>query len=143
LSQPNSVGEVGEPGPDESAVSDAEWSKLTQDAVTELLYMGRERRDEGRQRSKRVLLMVVRVEHPGGTEAAFRATSRDISSMGVGFLHGTFIYPETQCMVAVPTSDGRYAAIHGKVARCQLISGGQHEVGVEFDAPVDLATLLL
>lgn len=130
-------------GLDTLRMTDKQWQAMLDeiDAQTRS-FEGRDRRRESRRRYKKSLKLIIRVEHPGGSAVTFRIRSRDISSCGIGFLHGSFIYPQTPCTIVLPTANGELMAIRGKAVRCRLLKGKLHEVGIEFHEPIDLEVFL-
>lgn len=126
-------------GLDTLRLSDKQWANVMSEieAATPT-YDGGERRRDSRRRYKKHLRVIVRVEHPGGSNMTFAVRSRDISAMGVGFLHGSFLYPGTPCSVVLPALDGRMFSVKGTIVRCRLLQGKLHEVGVEFTDPIEL-----
>lgn len=77
--------------------------------------------------------------HPGDPDrrSPFRVVPANLSSGGVGFLHGAFVHPGTPCDIMLSKLTGEPELIHGVVARCELASGRVHLVGVKFNAPID------
>lgn len=75
--------------------------------------------------------------HPGGVETRCLVTARNLSVGGLGFLHGGFLYDGTRCQLHVPTIYGDRRTLTGAVRSCRHISGNIHEVGVQFDEPID------
>jgi CheY-like chemotaxis protein len=76
--------------------------------------------------------------HPGGSEAAVRVASRNLSRGGMSLLHSAYIHPGSNCRVDLPTPSGTVRAVHGKIARCIHRGGVLHELGIKFDQHVDL-----
>lgn len=83
--------------------------------------------------------LIIRVTHPGGTVVAYRIRPRDMSELGMGFLHGNFLYPGSGCRLDLRRRDGEGIAMLARVARCDHITGRVHDVGIEFNEPIDLA----
>ncbi len=77
-----------------------------------------------------------------GLENYFIMVPRNISETGIGLLHGQFIYPQTVCTIHHKTLGGKLAGVKGRVVYCRHVLGRVHEVGVQFDEPVDLGTIL-
>lgn len=73
---------------------------------------------------------------------AYKVRPLNISSTGVGFLHGAFVYPGTVCSLIARDLGGVPRQLTGHVVRCRLIQGRVHEVGVRFDEPIDLTELV-
>jgi FixJ family two-component response regulator len=85
----------------------------------------------------RVLWVDVRLEHPGGTDISVRIACRNLSSGGIGLLHNSYVYPDTMCTVWLPHPKKRTVAVQGRVVRCQHVRGKVHEIGVQFEEPLD------
>lgn len=83
--------------------------------------------------------LVIELEHPGGTRVALLVKPRNLSSKGIGFVHGSFLYVGSHCSVTLKARDGKLAQITGKVARCAYLHGRVHEIGVKFDEPLKLS----
>lgn len=77
-----------------------------------------------------------------GAEVTFDVVPRNLSRMGMAFLHGRFVYPDTPCHVALPTQDGSGTFIDGRIRMCRHIGGIVHEVSVVFNEPIDLSLLV-
>lgn len=83
--------------------------------------------------------VVIRIGQPGGTSATYIVRPRNLSRTGMGFLHGSFCYPGSVCEVAIPTCDSDRAALSGKIVRCRHVRANVHEVGMQFDHPIELS----
>lgn len=79
----------------------------------------------------------LRLSPPCGSTVSLQVVARNLSASGIGLLHANFVYPDTPCTALIPSNWGTLSAIRGRVVRCQHFSGVVHEVGVEFDEPVD------
>ncbi len=76
----------------------------------------------------------------GGSWEAYLVPTRNISEREVNFLHGTFLYPGTRCMVQLTTPHGTWDDVYGRVSDCRYIGQGSiHEVCVEFEESIDPA----
>lgn len=62
---------------------------------------------------------------------------RDLSSTGVGFLHGSFMHVDSDCVVSMPTLTGEWIDTPGNVVCCQHVQGKVHEIGVHFRQQID------
>lgn len=82
--------------------------------------------------------LIATLKHPGGTIITYLVRPRDLSSGGISFLHGAFVYPQTQCRFTLRGMDGLSMPVEGEVVRCRHVRGRIHEVGVRFNEPVDL-----
>lgn len=82
--------------------------------------------------------VVVRLAQPGGTDAELNLVCRNISREGMSLLHGAFVHQGSPITALLPTTTGETRSIAGKVVRCIHRSGRVHELGIKFNAPVDL-----
>jgi CheY-like chemotaxis protein len=84
---------------------------------------------------------VVTVPGPDDTTADYAVAARNLSRLGMGAIVGQFIYPRSKCTVKLHSPHGREQDAPGRVVRCRYLvgSGSLHEIGVEFDRPLDVA----
>ncbi len=82
--------------------------------------------------------VIVRVTHPTGSTVDYAVLPRDISTRGVAFLHGQFLYPQSRLAVMLRNITGQWITIDGQVRHCQLLAGKLHHIRVVFDEPIDL-----
>ncbi len=101
-----------------------------------------ERRGENRLNYHKEAGLIVQMHHPGGSIVNYLVRSRNLSSGGIAFLHGAFVYQGTRCAVALMTTANRVAPFNGKVVRCQLVHRHIHDVGVCFDRPIRLSDFI-
>ena len=89
----------------------------------------------------RVWTLAVEIQQAHGDWVRYEVPTRNISETGVCFLIGHFVYPGTPCRLYPATLHGQTVEITGRVVRCRYLTGtpSLHEVGVQFDAPIDLA----
>lgn len=86
----------------------------------------------------RVRTCIIHFQTPGLSQpAAYVAPTRNISSGGMSFLHGGFVYPGTRCVVQIISKKGSWKHIEAKVVRCVFVSGTIHEVGVAFATEIE------
>jgi len=82
-----------------------------------------------------VAVLAIVDEH--GNRRNYAVEPRDLSSSGMGALHGTFLHPGTLCTVGLRRLDGTAASIRAEVVRCRLIRSGVHELGVRFEERIN------
>ncbi len=87
----------------------------------------------------RVPNCVVRMHQPGSAGYVnYSVPTRNIAAGGMGFLHGGFVHKGTRCTAQLTTTRGSWADVPGIVVRCRYLGHSTlHEVGVEFDSPID------
>jgi hypothetical protein len=56
----------------------------------------------------------------------------------MSLLHGKFVYDGTLCVAGLKALDGQLVPVRGKVMWCRLIAGRIHEIGIQFEEPIDL-----
>jgi len=81
----------------------------------------------------------VAIANPGGNRVSYTVIPRNLSRWGMGFLHGRFVYQDSECAVSLKTLDGEVVTAQGKVVRCLHLGSTIHEVGVLFHTPIDLS----
>ncbi len=80
----------------------------------------------------------VRIDHPGGSAAVYLVQPRDLSAGGMGFLHGGFLHAGGVCSVKLRDKEGKTVMVTGRIARCRMIKGRTHEVGIAFEERIEL-----
>jgi len=78
------------------------------------------------------------VTHPGGSEANLRLACRNLSRGGISLLHTSYVHPGSPCRITLPGGDGTPRDLAGTVRRCIHRRGTLHEIGVIFDAEIDV-----
>ena len=86
--------------------------------------------------------ILVRVSHPGGSTVELVVKARNLSSNGIGFIIGSFLYADTSLTVYLTRRDGELLTVPGRVVRCVHIRGLVHDVGVRFDKAIDLSQVI-
>lgn len=81
---------------------------------------------------------LVHMQHPGGSAMTYVVWPRDLSNTGMGFLHGSFCYDNTRLEIMLKKVDGGQVKVPARVVRCQLLKATVHEVGVQFDSPIQV-----
>lgn len=110
--------------------------------IQALLEEHRERESDGAsQRSARRWMMqqqkaIVTLIDAYGTKTNLIVVPRNLSTGGVGFFHGGFVYTGTQCFVTMRALSGSAHPIRGRVVRCVHKRGRMHEIGVRFDEEI-------
>jgi hypothetical protein len=82
--------------------------------------------------------IVASIEEHNGSCHVYLVVTRNISRRGAGVLHGKFLHRETRIILRLPRLDGTAALVHGRVRQCRYVRGRIHEIGIEFDQPVEL-----
>jgi len=81
---------------------------------------------------------LVNMHHPGGSAITYAVWPRDLSNTGMGFLHGSFCYDDTRLEVMLRANNGGQVNVPARVVRCQLLKGTVHEIGIQFDHPINV-----
>ncbi len=87
--------------------------------------------------------ILVHFQHAAAYEFQFRVIPRNISSAGLGLLHGGFVYSGTRCVARLRTIDREFVLAAGVVVHCRCVRGRIHEVGVKFDEPIDIENFVV
>ena len=73
-----------------------------------------------------------------GNATRFIVIPRNLSRLGVAFVHGRFVFPQSRCEVLLQSLDQQWHAIAGRVTSCRHVQGMVHEIAVRFDQAIDL-----
>ncbi len=70
--------------------------------------------------------------------------ARNISPGGVALLHSSFFYPDSACRITIPmrAGHGNDIVVNGTIKRCNHLQGMIHELGVEFETPIDTSRIV-
>lgn len=116
--------------------------KNTLDTLDQAEKRGRPNEKRQRPRFKyRTAEVTLELMQPGGAWKRYSCPPRNISGGGIGVIFGQFIYPQTLCKLHLTSLYGHHTVVPGKVARCRYLAGSNrlHEVGIQFDQPIDIA----
>lgn len=81
------------------------------------------------------------IELADGDDATrLTGVTRNISRNGMGLVVGRFVYANTRCRVRLISEHNSSETVTGVVQRCRYLSGtvGVHDLGVQFDRPIDI-----
>ncbi|MFA9478558.1 response regulator [Phycisphaerales bacterium AB-hyl4] len=82
--------------------------------------------------------LVLKVFHPGGSNANYLVRPRNLSASGIAFLHGHYLHPDSECEIRLKSVAGKHHVVYGKVMWCRHIDLSVHEVGLQFESPIVL-----
>ncbi len=82
-------------------------------------------------------LCVLLENEPRGRRT-YAPAPRNLGQGGISLLHGKFVYGGTNCMVGLHSLGAQIVPARGKVIWCRLITGRVHELGIQFDDPVNV-----
>jgi hypothetical protein len=120
-------------------MSDQQWlSLLERIARSGMEYDGLNRRATRQRRHPKTMRCVLRLGYPGKTPGTYVVRSRNISSEGLGFIHGGPIAPGTRCALALETDDGAGVIVSSRVAWCKSIDMDVYDIGMQFDKAIDI-----
>lgn len=77
------------------------------------------------------------VEQPGGVITRLSVSPRNLSSGGIAFLHGGFLYVGSKCSLQLTALSTEPIVVSGEIVNCRHVDGILHEVSVKFDMPID------
>ncbi len=140
----------GSGGSDSEAVdtlrlTDSEWLAYVAELDRESsrhLSADTDRRHE-RVAYRNVVHLLATLKNQDGRVQKFMVRTHDLSESGMGFLHGSFIYPQSRIQLVL------HHRVHGQnyhdgvVRRCEHFKRHIHRVGVEFDKSINLEDYLL
>ncbi|MFM9957218.1 MAG: response regulator [Phycisphaerales bacterium] len=76
--------------------------------------------------------IAVTVFEEGTRKRTFAMVPRNISTGGMGLLHGAYMHPGAECVIALRDVRGRAVQVRGRVVRCTHLRGTVHDLGVQF-----------
>ncbi|MFG0260606.1 MAG: PilZ domain-containing protein [Phycisphaerales bacterium JB041] len=76
---------------------------------------------------------------PAAGASPIRVRCRDLSSKGVGLVCGVRLEPGARCTVQLTNPVGKVVSVPGTVIRCRALSASSNEIGVRFEAPINLS----
>lgn len=103
------------------------------------------------RRKFRQVRIPMQISQPGGSVATVAVACRNISRGGLSLLHSAYLHMGTRCTFLLPIAGGGaggtggaagYATAVGRVVRCQHRRAMIHEIGIAFESPLDVRTLL-
>jgi CheY-like chemotaxis protein/HPt (histidine-containing phosphotransfer) domain-containing protein len=85
----------------------------------------------------RVAAVKMTIMHASGNPAVIHVACRNLSAGGIGVLHRAYVHKGTRVSVALPRVDGDVNEVEGFVVRCIYVKGAIHDVGIQFNEPVN------
>lgn len=77
------------------------------------------------------------VEQPGGVITRLSVSPRNLSSGGIAFLHGGFLYVGSKCSLQLSAPATDPIVVSGEIVNCRHVDGILHEVSVKFVKPIE------
>lgn len=88
------------------------------------------------------LPVTIKIMHPGGMNTTLPYACRNLSNGGMSVLHSSFVHNGTRCIVTLPHAAKGTIDVPGQVTRCRHCKGKVHEIGIRFDASIDVREVL-
>ncbi len=126
---------------DTLCLSDEQWQALSK-KLDQIVPCETSRRTHKRVSYRKLAQIAVAIQMPDGKWAKYIVRSRDLSPGGIGFIHGAYIHVGSQCRVILKDREGKVVCLEGVVRHCDYLSGTAHDVGVQFDKPINLRPFL-
>lgn len=82
--------------------------------------------------------VVISLKNPDGGTVRYSVTPRNLSSHGLGFIHGQYVHSDRKCEVIIPTLRGEWILTKARISRCKHLAKLIHDVSVVFDQQVTL-----
>lgn len=80
---------------------------------------------------------MIRLGDNTGDHGVYLVRLRDISASGLGFNSAMPFVSKTRCTIALQAQDGHGLVCAGRVVWCKHEDQGLHNVGIQFDRPID------
>lgn len=81
--------------------------------------------------------VVLTLAGQAGTQTHYLVAPRNLSSSGIGVVHGGFVHIGSRCVVSLRTKTGRTRSLEGKIVKCRLMRASLHDVGIAFTEPIN------
>lgn len=81
--------------------------------------------------------IAVTVGEPAGGIRRAIVFGRNLSALGMSFVHRGSIHPGSTCRIMLPRVDGEFDELWATAVSCRLVDEGIHEIGVVFQTPID------
>ena len=101
-----------------------------------------DRRAQERHTYRNILGLILEMADAGESMSNFLIKSRNISRAGLSFFHGQELPVGTPCVVTLVKANFTQDRCHGSVAHCRQVAGRVHEIGIQFDQPINLSSYL-
>lgn len=101
-----------------------------------------ERRASPRVRYDRVATLQLQAFDLKHQATGFHVKPRNVSDVGLSFLHDHALAKGTPCRVTLVSRRGNEHPIDGRVTRSVNVLGQVHEVAIQFDTPIDAFGML-
>ncbi len=101
-----------------------------------------ERREARRVHLGNAIRLVCEIQRTDNRPVKHMVKCFDLSSTGIGFLHGAYIHPDTHVVLTMLSKQDSGFRLRGNVARCRHLTRHVHEVGVAFESAVDICVML-
>ncbi len=72
-----------------------------------------------------------------GAVRTFDVTSHNISLGGISMVLDRYVDPGARCDIILPIGDHEKMGVQGAVVACRQVALMLHEIGVQFDEPLD------
>ena len=80
--------------------------------------------------------------HSDGSAARIQVACRNLSCGGMSILHSAYLHCDSKCVAVLEAPDGELLVVRGQIAHCKHLRGVVHEIGVQFDDPIDIHELV-
>lgn len=78
------------------------------------------------------------IRPPEGEWGKFIVRTHDLSTGGIGIIHGTYIPIGSTCRVILKDRHDKIVCLEGVVKHCEHIQGTAHDIGVAFNEEIDI-----
>ncbi|MFK7789462.1 MAG: PilZ domain-containing protein [Phycisphaeraceae bacterium] len=137
---------VGRKPIDTLRLTDAQWleclAEIKHVRETQAAIHAKSRAHERRD-CDLALLMLANMFCSDGRRQLYTIRTFDISAVGMGFLHGSYVYVDTRLELLLKHREDGWKKISGKVMRCDYFKNMVHQIGVIFDEELNLEDYIL
>lgn len=126
-------------------ISDAEWNACVQEMDLKAMSAKQpsNRRQTKRYPYRNIARIIVSLHTFDGMQQQFKVRAYDLSTTGVGFLHGAFLYSDTSAEIFMQNHVHGMTRIPATIVSSVHIKGRIHLCGAKFDEEIDLNDYLM
>lgn len=130
---------------DSLRISDAEWYACVQELDLRAMQRkdGNDKRSEKRLPYRNIARIILSIRSYDGLLQQFKVRAYNLSTSGVGFLHGAYVYEGTEAEIFMQHHVNGMTRMPATIVNCVHVKKRIHQVGAKFDEPINLEDFLM
>ncbi len=112
------------------------------DQSSSSIKVDRERRQTRVTYRNKLVILIIPDSDPEISDVKFTVAPRNISSLGIGLIHNSYIHTNRKCFIVLQDLEDQWARIPGNIIRCNHGKGQLHEISVKFKSPINIGSFI-